>query len=84
MSKKPTRTNSNSLRIQLAEAEVVNRRLQDEKARLRVLLEHARCPNCDGSGSIPQQVAEQEWEAEQCQWCYERFTALKGGADDER
>ena len=60
------------------------------------LLKIAKCPNCDGSGSIPRQVSSkeyvssemasaagdsslegqlyssEEWEAEQCQWCYEK------------
>jgi hypothetical protein len=39
---------------------------------LRALLRVAKCPNCDGSGSIPHQVGEGEWEQEQCQWCDER------------
>ena len=42
------------------------------------LLEVARCPNTDCiDGAIPHQVGEQEWEAEQCQWCYEREQATK-------
>jgi hypothetical protein len=28
-------------------------------------------PSCDGHGNIPHQVSENEWEAEQCQFCYE-------------
>ena len=27
--------------------------------------------NCDGEGNIPHQISEDEWEAEQCQYCYE-------------
>ena len=42
-----------------------------DKAELIALISVARCPACDGSGSIPHQVQEDEWEAEQCQWCYE-------------
>lgn len=39
---------------------------------LRALLKVAKCPACDGSGSIQHQIGEDEWEAEQCQWCFER------------
>lgn len=37
------------------------------------LLRIARCPHerCDGKGNIPVETAD-GWEAEQCQWCYER------------
>jgi len=36
------------------------------------LLELARCPNCDGRGFTAHQVAQDVWEQEQCQWCYEK------------
>ena len=45
------------------------------------LLRVADCPNCDGSGGVPRQVAEEQLELEQCQWCdelhslFERYTA---------
>ena len=45
------------------------------------LLRVADCPNCDGSGGVPRQVAEEQWELEQCQWydelhsLFERYTA---------
>ena len=57
--------------------------LQAENAKLKELLKAADCPNCDGSGSIPVQVAsyqlaEPDWEQQQCQWCDEREQALKG------
>ncbi len=42
-----------------------------EIERLRGLLKVAKCPNCDGSGGIPHQVGNGEWEQEQCQWCDE-------------
>lgn len=48
------------------------------------LLEVATCPNCDGSGSIPHQVSEDEWEAEQCQWCAERDEVLKATGEEGR
>lgn len=33
--------------------------------------------SCDNNGSIPHQVYEDEWEAEQCQYCFEvRFPQL--------
>ncbi len=41
-----------------------------------VLLAIAKCPNCDGSGSIGVQVRPgmdcDAWEQEQCQWCHEK------------
>ena len=40
------------------------------------LLRVADCPNCDGSGGIPRQVAEEQWELEQCQWCDELHSLL--------
>ena|SRR3990167_10000651 len=40
------------------------------------LLEAAICPECDGSGGIPYQVSETDWEQQQCQWCFERTMAL--------
>ena len=45
------------------------------------LLRAADCPNCDGSGGVPRQVAEEQWELDQCQWCdelhslFDRYTA---------
>lgn len=48
-------------------------------AGLAALLEHAQCPNCDGSGAR----YGSHGEPEQCQWCHERAEALaahpKGG-----
>jgi len=41
------------------------------------LLRVADCPNCDGSGGIPRQVAEEQWELEQCQWCDELHSLLE-------
>ena len=47
------------------------------------LLEHAQCPNCDGSGARYDYYGEPE----QCQWCHERAEALaayrKQGDDHE-
>ncbi len=78
------------------------KQLQAEVEKLKSLLGMAKCPNCDGSGSIPHQVSsrqyvtrdmasdvgdpslegslycDDEWEAEQCQWCDEKHQALKG------
>lgn len=41
------------------------------------LLKMAECPdvNCC-KGSIPHQVGEDSWEAQQCQWCCERDQAI--------
>ena len=55
--------------------------LEQAREALR-LLEVAACPaNCD-KGSIPHQVTEDEWEAEQCQFCYEREQALNQQGED--
>lgn len=34
--------------------------------------------NCDGRGNIPHQTSEDEWEAEQCQFCYEFRFKVEG------
>ncbi len=55
-------------------------KLEQDNARLRGLLGAARCPNCDGSGAIPHgPTPDGDWEAEQCQWCYEKQEALAAG-----
>ena len=47
--------------------------LYTEIVRLRELLKIARCPNTSClDGSIPHQISDDEWEAEQCQFCYEK------------
>jgi hypothetical protein len=50
-----------------------------EWKQLRTLIAVARCPdeNCV-DGAIPVQVGEDEFEAQQCQWCYERAGILYG------
>ena len=48
------------------------------------LLKVSKCPACDGSGSIPHQVREGEWEAEQCQWCDERSQINFGPTDGRK
>ena len=50
--------------------------LESERNKLRGLLGVARCPNCDGSGSIAHQVGDSDRWQEQCQWCYEKYLAL--------
>lgn len=51
--------------------------LATENAELLGLLCVSRCPNENCiDGAIPNQVGEQEWEAQQCQWCFERDLAL--------
>jgi len=52
--------------------------LRENLKKALVLLALAKCPNCDGSGGTPVQVAEGEWEQEQCQWCHEKWE-LAGG-----
>ena len=43
------------------------------------LLRAARCPACDGSGTIAVRVSRgrsDDYDAEQCQWCYEKELVL--------
>ncbi len=87
--------------VEFKDLEEENAQPQSENKRLKKLLEMAKCPNCDGSGSIPHQISsrqlvtkdmaldtgdpnlegslysDDEWEQEQCQWCYEKDQALK-------
>jgi hypothetical protein len=44
----------------------------DNIEELERLLKAADCPDCDGSGSIPHQFMDGEWDQQQCQWCDER------------
>lgn len=54
-----------------AEHEVTDLRCALSKA--CKLLELARCPDTDCmDGAIPHQIGENEWEAQQCQWCCEK------------
>ena len=69
----------NSLQFLTTELETV----KQERDLMRSLLTVAVCPACDGSGSIPHQIAEDEWEAEQCQWCYERKAFLNKLGDKD-
>lgn len=39
---------------------------------------------CDGYGNIPHQVSEEEWEAEQCQFCFEYRFPFKELIKQER
>ena len=45
-------------------------------AELERLLALAKCPSCDGSGGIPVQVGDHDWDQEQCQWCFEAEAIL--------
>ncbi len=47
------------------------RALEAQVKEYSALLAVAKCPACDGAGSIPHQIGDNEWEAEQCQWCFE-------------
>lgn len=50
-----------------------------EWKQLRALMAIARCPNTDCiDGSIPVQVSDNDWEAQQCQWCFERAAIIYG------
>ncbi len=44
---------------------------------LEALLKVADCPNCDGSMTIPFQDGNGDWDAEPCQWCFERHALLE-------
>lgn len=51
----------------------LKKRNEEYKLALK-LLSIARCPDtsCDQNGTIANQISEDEWEAQQCQWCDER------------
>lgn len=57
-----------------------NRRLERQLSAIAPnvieLLRVAQCPACDGSGAIPHQIGEGDWELQQCQWCDERQQAI--------
>jgi hypothetical protein len=56
------------------------RELRSELRSTRPLLALARCPNPGClDGSIAHQVGHNEWEQEQCQWCYERGELIDAG-----
>ena len=38
---------------------------------------NAETLGCDSKGNIPHQVGEDDWEAEQCQYCFERLFKYK-------
>ena len=42
----------------------------------------ARCGSCDGNGVIPHQT-DDGWEAEQCQFCYEKQAMLQASKEGE-
>lgn len=44
--------------------------------KLESLLEDSICPHCDGSGAIPHQFMNGEWDFQQCQWCDEKNQML--------
>jgi len=50
----------------------------NEIEKLKALLKVAKCPNidCDNQGNIAVRDQDGDWEAEQCQWCYERAEAV--------
>jgi len=52
------------------------REIITERDHLKTLLRVAKCPECDGSGGIPVQVSEDDWEEQQCRWCFERNMAV--------
>ena len=51
--------------------------------KLEELLQLAKCPDCDGSGSIPHQFMDGEWDQQQCQWCDERNKMIYNFEDNE-
>ena len=57
--------------------------LQSRLSAAYALLSIAACPACGGSGAIPHQISDDEYEAEQCQWCFERNATI-AIADKER
>lgn len=63
----------------LVRLEKANQRIE----RLRALLEMARCPNLACVMGIVPHGPDPDggWEAEQCQWCFERDELVKGEED---
>lgn len=59
-------------RVAIRPMQPAEQRPAPDLAGLIVLLEHAQCPNCDGSGARHDNYGEPE----QCQWCCERDAAL--------
>lgn len=59
--------------VALEESEQEIEKLKNEQVELVNLLKYARCPdvNCN-NGVIPNQISQDEWVPEQCQWDYER------------
>lgn len=55
-----------------------NARLRDELELCKQLLRAAKCPNCSGSGMILHKYGYNEYEQEQCSWCFERSLVLAG------
>ena len=56
----------------------MSKKQQAEISNLKRLLKLAKCPvSVCHNGAIPYQVDDDEWEAEQCQFCYEKDLALK-------
>jgi predicted TIM-barrel fold metal-dependent hydrolase len=73
-----------ALEVMLKNCQKEIEQLRAENEAMKGLLRIARCPNvncCDGI--IAQQIGEDDWEPEQCQWCYERAQALKGASDGQ-
>lgn len=50
--------------------------LEAELARYRQLLRVADCPQQCDNGAVPHQVADNDWDCYQCQFCYERSELL--------
>ena len=50
------------------------------------MLKIARCPetSCDNNGTIANQISEDEWEPQQCQWCDEKKAITNTQNDEQR
>ena len=48
------------------------------------LLRVSKCPeyDCDNNGTIACRISDDEWEPQQCQWCYEKKLLLESITDD--
>ena len=68
------------LQKQIEEMIEACKRMVREEMREKVvsLLGKARCPDqdCDNNGTIACRISEDEWEPQQCQWCYEKKAFL--------
>lgn len=57
----------------------------EERDRAMKLLEVAKCPDtdCDNHGTLAVRISDDEWEPQQCQWCYEKGEIIRSAKSNE-